>query len=137
MGFLSKLFGGKKKPEPKESDDDAGEAGGGSGGIEEPIYEVELHLAIPDSFKGSDMSAFHDLQDKIEERLQAKGLGDLDGDGFGEGFCDIFFNGSDGEAMWKEMEHVVRKFGPAKGSHAEVGTKRSNGGSGKTRRIDL
>lgn len=47
------------------------------------------------------------LQDDLEAAIVAAELGYLDGDGYGTGSADIFFYGSDADAMLEAMRPVL------------------------------
>ncbi len=99
MGFFKKLFGGGDEP--------AGEQ-----------HALLLRLRLSDDAFGSD----HDREElfALQEELESAiaDVGELDGDGWGEGYCEIFMYGANADALWEAVAPVLEKRPFRRGSTA-------------------
>lgn len=82
------------------------------------------------SVPGQDQLA--ELEDRLTDALEPRGLGELGADEFGPGTVTVVVRGPDLDALWAKAEPILRSY-PARPAHAEL--RRRPGAS--PRRIDL
>lgn len=61
---------------------------------------------------------FRRMASRIDRLLTERGLGTIDGDGFGDGTAELFIYGSDADAMLDGLEPLIRSFRPPPGATA-------------------
>jgi hypothetical protein len=82
-----------------------------------PEHAVIAHLKLSDDAFGSgdEAEAMHQLSDRLAEVIEAKSVGEFDGDEFGEGECVLYMYGPDADALFSAIEPVLRCSPLAKG----------------------
>ncbi|TVQ30970.1 MAG: hypothetical protein EA376_11260 [Phycisphaeraceae bacterium] len=95
MDFFKRLF---RKPAPQPSASDADHA-------------VLLHLPYPGDGlpPGHVVEQMHALQDELDTAITNAGVGELDGDEFGDGECVVFMYGQDADALWSAVDRVLKQ----------------------------
>lgn len=73
------------------------------------------------------------LEDRLVDAIEPKGIGELDGDEFGEGTVTLRIYGPDLDALWSKVEAILKTY-PARPAHAEL---RDGGPEQPARRVDL
>ena len=61
--------------------------------------------------------SIHELCDRLEEIIVEAGVGEFDGDEFGEGDCILYMYGPDADALFSAVESVLRVSPHAKGGY--------------------
>ncbi|MFN0133968.1 MAG: hypothetical protein ACKVW3_15740 [Phycisphaerales bacterium] len=124
MSFLKKFFGGKDRPTTRS-----------------PAEEVEQHAVLlylktaGEMPPQEEMNRYHRLQDEIAKAVNAKGVGELDGDEWGDGRCTVYLYGPNAERLWDAIAPVIEKH-PL--PHGSVAIKRFGGpGCAKAEQIML
>lgn len=87
-----------------------------------PKASVLVRLALEDSQFGTtaERQRIHRFTDKLAEALSASGVGDYDGDEFGEGECVLFMYGPDADAMYRTIDPILRKASFLRGAKVEL-----------------
>ena len=80
-------------------------------------HAVLIHLCLSDSDFGSDddRAGIGELSDRLEKAIEDAGVGELDGDEFGEGECVLFLYGPDADALFAVVEPLLRASPHARG----------------------
>ena len=58
----------------------------------------------------------HALEDELERTIVSSGIGELDGDEFGGGYCTIYLYGPDAEKLFGSIRPVLKEFPAPAGS---------------------
>ncbi len=87
-----------------------------AGARDEQAVIVDLRLA--DGGFGSDKGrqSVFDLEAKLVTAIDTRGVGEFDGDEFGQGGATLYAYGPDADALFAAMEPAIREFGPNAGS---------------------
>jgi len=75
--------------------------------VERDDWVVITYADTQDRFDGNVMDALLDTELAADDALQASGAGFIEGNEIGEHQYDVFFVGSDREAMWRILEPVL------------------------------
>jgi hypothetical protein len=121
MGFFQKLFG-KPSGERQASEPEQ--------------HAVLLHLRLAGVWPAEGEAArFHELQDRLMEAIDRAGVGELDGDEFGEGECVVYMYGPNADRLWAAFAPVLKGEPLARGGFAVL----RYGGveCGNERRVEL
>ncbi len=78
--------------------------------------------------------SIYGLSRRLEEQINAQGVGEFDGHEFGEGHCTLFMYGPDADALYSAIEPILRESTLIAGGHI---TKRYGDLDAKEVRIDL
>lgn len=105
--FFKRMFSPGQKPPPDAPDSDAEHA-------------LLLHIALSDDNFGTEKErdACFALEDLIEQHLETTGVGELDGNGFGNGECVIFIYGENADQLWTAAKQAVGPRGFPRGTYA-------------------
>ena len=70
---------------------------------------VIVHLRLSDGAFGSceERRALFDLEEQLESAIAAAGVGEFDGDEFGEGECVLYMYGPQADQLWAVVEPVL------------------------------
>ncbi len=78
---------------------------------------VTVHLPVSSDFgTPAERRSYQRLAERLEERVQASGAGEYDGDGAGEGTFDLYFIGEDQERVPRALRTPLK----AEGVYAKV-----------------
>jgi hypothetical protein len=79
-----------------------------------------VHLRLSDDAFGTDAdhAAIWELEEQIEQAVEATSVGDLDGDEFGQGECVLFIYGPDADRLFSVVEPLLRSCPIASGGFA-------------------
>ncbi len=73
---------------------------------------VTVHLPVSSDFGTPlERSARQRLAERLEERVQASGAGEYDGDGAGDGTFDLYFIGEDQERLARALRSALKAEG--------------------------
>jgi hypothetical protein len=83
-------------------------------------HAVIAHLILPeDSFgSGREREAVADLADKLQRAIEERGVGEFDGEEFGEGRCVLYMYGRDADQLFEVAEPILKAASLAHGSFA-------------------
>lgn len=81
---------------------------------------VHLRLAGGDFGSDAERQKVFELEDKLIAAINAKGVGEYDGNEFGEGGVTLYAYGPDADAPFAAMESSIREFAPNEGSSATL-----------------
>ena len=102
MGFLSKLFG-KSKPNQD---------------LPEHALIVTLKLSNDEHGSDEERNQIHELTDKFDLAINEAGVGEFDGDKFGDGNCILYMYGTDVDRLFAIVDPLLRASQLAKGAIA-------------------
>lgn len=91
-----------------------------TGTVEEQAVIVNLRLAGGDFGSDAERQSVFDLEDKLIAVIEAQGVGEYDGNEFGEGGVTLYAYGPDADALFAVIEGPLREFGPSPGSSATL-----------------
>jgi len=76
----------------------------------QPEHAVLVHLKLSGKEFGTNQEreSIHALTDKLKEVINAKRLGEFDGDEFGDGGCTLYMYGPDADALFAGIEPLLR-----------------------------
>lgn len=96
MGFLKRLFRLDAKPPASEAEDHA----------------VIIRLSLSDNRHGTadERVAIHVLTDELDRVIREAGVGEYDGDEFGDGNCSLYLYGPDADALRGAVMPALRAF---------------------------
>jgi hypothetical protein len=85
-----------------------------------PEQAVIVHLVLSGEGFGTpaDRDRVYELEDDLIAAVEAAGVGEYDGNEFGEGEAALYAYGPDADALFAVMEPVITAFGPGAGSFA-------------------
>lgn len=80
---------------------------------------VILYLKVSNRAFGSgeEASLIHSFEDKLEQTIKEKGLGEFDGDEFGEGYATLYMYSADARALYQGIAGAIEGFRPHPGSY--------------------
>jgi len=80
---------------------------------------VILYLKLSNRAFGSgeEASLIHSFEDKLEQSIKEKGLGEFDGDEFGEGYATLYMYSADARALYQGIAGAIEGFRPHPGSY--------------------
>ncbi len=58
---------------------------------------------------GGEFGSFQHLADELAEAIEEAGVGEFDGDEFGEGACVFYMYGPNADALFAAVEPILRK----------------------------
>jgi hypothetical protein len=67
-----------------------------------------LKLSGPGFGDGREVDRFQPLEDQLERAIEQVGVGEFDGDDFGEGECILYMYGPNADALFAVVEPVLR-----------------------------
>ncbi len=85
---------------------------------------MHLSLSSPGFGTTEERDAIHKISDMLAEAIMVRGIGEFDGDVFGNGECELFMYGRDANQLfaaispilknWEALKggYVIRRFGP-------------------------
>lgn len=96
---------------------------------------VVVHYTITGDGSGTDpeIDALAEMEERLIDALEPAGIGELDGDEFGDGEVAVYLYGPDLEELWAKAEPILRSY-PARPAYAEL---RDGGPEQPATRIDL
>jgi hypothetical protein len=124
------------RPAPSAYDASLGPASSLELDSEMPEHSVQIFVRLSDERNGAapEREKIFELQESIRDLLEEAEVGELDGDEWGEGFCQIFLYGSAADRILAAIENPVREFKAPRGSYIVV---RKGPPGTEERRIDL
>jgi hypothetical protein len=90
------------------------------GTAEEQAVIIHLRLAGGDFGSDAERKKVFELEDKLIDAIDAEGVGEYDGNEFGEGGVTLYAYGPDADALFAAMEASIREFAPNQGSSATL-----------------
>ena len=96
MGFFSNLFGRSQSQSP--SDD-----------VPEHAVLVYLKLSDPAFGSESERDSIHSLTGELDDAIAKAGVGEFDGDEFGDGTCTLYMYGPDADRLFAVVEPILRR----------------------------
>ena len=81
---------------------------------------VLIHLKLSDGDLGNpaERERICELEDRMEEAIALEGVGEFDGDEFGQGECVLFMYGADADALFNTIEPILRGSGLCSAGYA-------------------
>jgi len=79
------------------------------------------------------VDALAELEDQLIDAIEPRGIGELDGDEFGDGTVTLYLYGPDLEPLWNKVKPILEKY-PPRPAWAEL---RDGGPEQPATRIDL
>jgi hypothetical protein len=105
MAWFSNLFG-RSKPAPASTD------------VPEHALLVYLELSDPDFGTEAERESIHALTDELDEAIASAGVGEFDGDEFGDGTCTLYMYGPDADRLFATVEPILTRSPLTAGGHA-------------------
>lgn len=111
MSIVKKLLGGWGKGARKGGASDANGR--------PPLHAVMVHLELTGGKYGSEdeVEEIRLLGDDCEEALRQGGLGEFEGEEFGDAECVLYFSGTDAEQIWSALSPIIRTSRLSRGGH--------------------
>lgn len=81
---------------------------------------VDLRLSGGDFGSDAERQKVFELEDKLIASIEAQGVGEYDGNEFGEGGVTVYAYGPDADALFTAIETLLRDFLPNQGSSATL-----------------
>mgnify|MGYP003342074831 CR=1 FL=1 len=102
MSFISRFFSKDESP------------------AKAPDQRVIVHVPLSDGANGTSEEFAHltDLEEKMEEAVVAAGVGEFDGNEFGQGNFTYFMYGADADLLFAVVEPILRGDSQTKKGHA-------------------
>jgi hypothetical protein len=88
--------------------------------VEEQAVIVDLRLTGGDFGSDAERQKVFELEDKLIAAIEAQGVGEYDGNEFGEGGVTLYAYGPDADALFAAMETPLRDFAANLGSSATL-----------------
>jgi hypothetical protein len=100
---------------------------------------VLVYLKLSDDRFGTseERDQIRELSDQLEKAIQDHGVGEFDGDEFGEGQCTLFMYGPDADALFETIEPMLRDSSLTANGHAVRRYGDANDHNSKETRIDF
>ena len=82
-------------------------------------HAVLAYLRLSDGEFGGEgeIESIHELTDRLAEAIESAGVGEFDGDEFGDGECSLYMYGPDADALFASIEPILRNSSHATGGH--------------------
>lgn len=108
-----------------------------AGAAEEQAVIVDLRLTGGDLGSVAERQKVFQLEDKLISAIDAEGVGEYDGNEFGEGGVTLYAYGPDADALFAAMEPPLRDFGANRGSSATLRYGHADNPAAKVRVVPL
>jgi hypothetical protein len=96
------------------------DAASGISSNEEQAVIIDLRLTGGDFGSDAERQKIFALEDKLIAAIGQQGVGEYDGNEFGEGGVTLYAYGPNADALFAVMEAPIRDFGPNPGSSATL-----------------
>lgn len=72
---------------------------------------IQVFIPLSDHLYGTseERERIIELEDEISDAVDAKNLGEFDGDEFGDGLCTLYLYGKDADELYSGIEPVLKK----------------------------
>ena len=82
-------------------------------------HRVLVYLNLSDDAFGTEeeRESIYGLNHRLEEQINAQGVGEFDGHEFGGGHCILFMFGPDADALYSAIEPILRESALSAGGH--------------------
>ncbi len=104
MGIIARLFGSKDQ-----------DAGGDQNAEHAVILRIQLAEDLPAE---AEQTRLFGIQDELAAAIESAGVGEFDGDEWGDGQCTVYMYGPDADRLWDAIAPLLERHPFARGSSA-------------------
>ena len=98
---------------------------------------IELRLSGSGLGTKAEQQRVYKLEDALTTAISTRGVGEYDGNEFGNGSVTLYAYGPDADALWAAMKAPIKEFGPSNGSSVTLRYGSDNDPAAKERVVAL